>query len=139
MPTRKIILRVNAVFLLVVGLAQAVFELLGHFLGVGPLAGRFTTSLYTIGFFEAHCLAALIGLMMFNASLGKPKRFWHLYAISVHLLLGGANLLFWDSFVRLDFVVPGIVATVFHGAFILAQTSCYTQAKTEAIPSDTYA
>jgi hypothetical protein len=133
------ILRVNAVFLLVVGFAQAVLELLSHFRGVGPLAERFVDSPYTIGFFEAHGLAALIGLMMFHASLGRPKRSWHLYAMGVHLLLGGANLLFWDSFVRLDFVAPGIVATVFHGAFILAQAGCYTQAKTEMIPSETYA
>jgi hypothetical protein len=122
-----------------VGPAQAVFDLLSHFLGVGPLAGKFLDSPYTIGFFEAHGLAALIGVMMFNASLGKPKRSWHLYAMSVHLLLGGANLLFWDSFVRLGFVVPGIVATVFHGTFILAQAGCYTQAKTETVLSETYA
>lgn len=139
MLIQKIILRVNAVFLLSVGFVQLVSELLSHFIGAGPLGGRFTASPYTIGFFEAHGLAVLIGILMFNASLEKPKRFWHLFAVSVHLLLGGANIVFWDSFVTLDFVPAGIIATIFHSLFILAQTGCYVQAKAETVSSETFA
>ena len=131
MRTRKNVLRLNAVFLLLVSLAQATSELLSYFLGVGPLAGKFTSSPYTIGFFEAHSLATLIGLILFKASLGEPERFWHIFAVSVHLLLGGANILFWDSFVTLDFVGPGIVATFFHGIFVVTHTGCYLQANSE--------
>jgi hypothetical protein len=125
---RQTILRLNGTFLLVVGLAQAIFELLSHFLGLGPLGTRFVDSAYTIGFFEAHGLAVLIGLLLLRAAVVRPDRFWHAFAVVVHLLLGGANLLFWSSFVELDFVGPGLVATVFDGIFLVAESYWYRQA-----------
>ena len=36
-------------------------------------------------------------------------------------LLGGANLLFWSSFVYWGLVPMGAIATVFHGLFLIAQ------------------
>jgi hypothetical protein len=68
MLSRKTILRGNAIFLILVGLVQATSELLSHVLSVGSLAGRFVDSRYTIGFFEAHGLAALVAIRMFNTS-----------------------------------------------------------------------
>ena len=123
MSLNKAILRFNAVFLILIGSLQMVFELLSHYLGVGPLAGRFLGSPYTLGFFEAHGLAVVIGILLWRAA-AEPQLFWHQLAVGVHILLGGANLLFWDSFVQLDFVAPGIVATVFHGLFIALESYC---------------
>ena len=123
MSLNKIILRFNAAFLVLIGSLQMTFESLSHFAGVGPLADRFIASPYTIGFFEAHGLAVLMGILLWRAST-EPQRFWHMFAVVIHILLGGANLLFWNSFVQLDFVTPGIVATVFHGIFIVAESYC---------------
>jgi hypothetical protein len=117
---RAAILKADGAFLALVGGAQMIFELLSHFRGVGPLGQIFTASHYTLGFFEAHGFALLIGLLLIFVASADPKRFWHTFAVCVHMLLGGANLLFWSSFVALRLVPMGIVATVFHGLFILA-------------------
>jgi hypothetical protein len=121
-PTRPV-LKLNAAFLTLIGSLQMVFELLSHFGGLGPLSDRFIESPYTIGFFEAHGLAVLMGLLLWRAS-AHPEKFWYQFAVVVHILLGGANLLFWNSFVQLDIVLPGIVATVFHGVFIFLEAYC---------------
>jgi hypothetical protein len=120
MTLNKTILKFNAVFLVVIGSVQLTFESLSHFTGAGPLADRFSASPYTIGFFEAHGLAVLMGILLWRASQ-HPEISWHQLAVVIHILLGGANLLFWDSFVQLDFVLPGIVATIFHGFFIFSE------------------
>jgi hypothetical protein len=123
MLLNKTVLKLNAAFLILIGSLQMIFESLSHFKGLGPLSDRFMGSPFTIGFFEAHGLAALMGLLLWRAS-ANPEKFWHQFAIVIHVLLGGANLLFWSSFVQLDFVLPGIIATVFHGVFIIFEAYC---------------
>ena len=123
MSLNKTVLKSNAIFLMLVGSLQMVFELISHFMGVGPLADRFLNSPYTLGFFEAHGLAVLIGILLWR-SAANPEKFWHQLAVVVHILLGGANLLFWDSFIKLGFITPGIAATVFHGIFVIMEAYC---------------
>jgi hypothetical protein len=38
-----------------------------------------------------------------------------------HLLLGGANVVFWSAFSAFDTVALGLLATIAHGVFVLAQ------------------
>jgi len=123
MSLNKTVLKLNAIFLMLIGALQMIFELLSHFMGIGPLANRFLQSPYTIGFFEAHGLAVLMGILLWRAA-ANPQKFWHQLAVIIHILLGGANLLFWKSFIQLDFVTPGIVATLFHGVFIVTEAYC---------------
>lgn len=123
MSLNKTVLKLNALFLMLIGSLQIIFELLSHFMGAGPLADRFLASPYTLGFFEAHGLAVLMGLLLWRAS-ANPQKFWHELAVIIHILLGGANLLFWNSFIQLDFVAPGVVATVFHGIFVVMEAYC---------------
>jgi hypothetical protein len=120
----------NGAFLALVGGAQMIFELLSHFGSVGPLGRIFAGSHYTIGFFEAHGLALLIGLLLIFVAAADPKRFWHGFAVCVHVLLGGANLLFWSSFVVWGLVPMGIAATAFHGLFLVAQAYCFVHTST---------
>jgi hypothetical protein len=47
------------------------------------------------------------------------------------LLLGAANLLFWHSFVVWGLVPMGIVATAFHGLFLVAQLVCLVRSSTQ--------
>lgn len=133
MITPKTILSANAAFLTAVGLTQILFELASHYRGAGPLGDRFTGSPYTIGFLEAHGLAVLIGILFLKAARAQTTHFWHGFAISVHLLLGGANLLFWHSFVALDFVRPGLAATLCHGLFLLAESYAYHRTRGTAV------
>ena len=132
---RAAIMRANGVFLSLVGGAQMIFELLSHFGGIGPLGPIFTGSHYTIGFLETHGLAFLIGLLLIGVAAPAPKRFWHGFAACVHALLGGANLLFWSSFVYWGLVPMGVIATAFHGLFLVAQLGLYARQieKVEAV------
>lgn len=98
-------------------------ETLGHFLGTGPLAST-VESPHTIGGFEAHGLAALIGVLLVRAADHPERRLWHVVGLSTHLFLGGANLLFWNSFVFQDLVPVGIVTTALHGVFVVAHGAC---------------
>lgn len=121
---RRTILLANGVFLLLVGGAQFTFDLLSHFLGAGPLGTIFTGSSYTIGFAEAHGLAFLFGVLFIRAARSGVDTYWHLVAVAVHILLGGANLLFWPSFVAMGLVPMGVVATAFHGLFVASEAWC---------------
>ena len=107
------LLQASALFLGGAGIVQVALELLGHFARVGPHADTFGGSSYTIGFVEAHALAVLLA-MVFWRGARRPARQLHLMAGSTHLLLAGANLLFWSSFATFGLEVPGAVATVLH-------------------------
>ena len=124
-------MRANGAFLALVGGAQMIFELLSHFRGIGPLGRIFAGSSYTIGFFEAHGLAFLIGLLLIGLAASGQKRYWHIFATCVHLLLGGANLLFWSSFAAWGLVPMGAIATAFHGLFLVAQLLFFVRAPTQ--------
>jgi hypothetical protein len=123
-------MRANGAFLALVGGAQMIFELLSHYFGVGPWGRIFTGSPYTIGFLEAHGLAFLIGVLLIGVAASEQQRYWHGFAACVHVLLGGANLLFWSSFVAWGLVPAGIVATAFHGLFLVAQLFFYVRTST---------
>jgi hypothetical protein len=130
---RSILMRTNGAFLALVGGTQVIFELLSHFFGVGPWGRIFAGSHYTIGFLEAHGLAFLIGLLLIFVAATDTKRFWHIFAACVHLLLGGANLLFWSSFVYWGLVPMGAIATAFHGLFLVAQLVFFVRASTQEV------
>lgn len=118
---RQRILIVDGGFLALVGTVQVALELLAHFLGIGPYAGIFARSAYTIGWVEAHGLAALIGVLLLTAGVRDRRRRWHAFALAVHLLLGAANLVFWHSFVDFAMVPLGQLATAAHLLFATAQ------------------
>jgi hypothetical protein len=118
---RKTVLLVNGLFLALVGGLFMVFDLVSFYWGVGPLGAMLHGVLYTIGFVEAHGLALIIGLLMLRAWRTEPLAIWHLVGASVHLLLGGANLLFWQLVIALDVVALEIVVTAIHGLLFAAQ------------------
>ena len=120
-------LRLDGGFLVTVGSAALVADSLGHFFGLGPLAGTLGSP-YTIGGFEAHGLAAILGAFMLRADL-MERRSWHALGLIVHLLLGSANLMFWSSFLQLDLPTVGIVTTALHIAFVSAQAVCLSRLK----------
>jgi hypothetical protein len=69
-------------------------------------------------------------MLLLSLAASDPKRAWHGFAPCVHVLLGGANLLFWQSFVYWERVPMGAAATVIHGLFVVAQRYCFVRAST---------
>ena len=130
MTARRVLLLVNGLFLALIGGVQVVLELVAYYRGAGPYGDLFHDSPYTIGWVEAHGLAFLIGVLLLVVATRERRRFWHGFLVAVHVLLGGANLLFWNSFVAFGVVPMGIAATIAHGLFVVAHTASLVASRT---------
>ena len=78
-----------------------------------------------IGFIEAHGLALIIAILLWRAA---PLRSWHLTAFAVHILLGTANLVFWQFFIVSDTLLAGYVTTSLHWVFATLQLAAFVSA-----------
>lgn len=116
------LLRVNAVFLMFMGGAAASADAVGHFLGKGPFGEVMFRATLTISSFEAHLLAVVIGALLWTGAGLPERRLFHVLAASVHGVLGGSNLLFFENaFGALDLRVFGVIITTLHFIFVLTQ------------------
>ncbi len=111
---RRLLLRVNAVFLVIAGLgAWLKLDFPASFAGAGPLAPLIAHEpSLGIGFIEAHGLALILGVVLWRAASTTS---WHLTAAAVHLLLGTCNLVFWQLYVVTGTLPMGWVSTMIHG------------------------
>ena len=115
-----------------VGGVQVAFEISAYTTGGGPFGTAFQGSPYVIGFVEAHGLACIIGVVLLTVATNDGRRFWHAFALSVHLLLAIANVTFWSSFSFFHVVPLGIAATLAHVLFILAHATILTATRQTA-------
>ena len=119
--TRTILLRANALWLLLGSLGGLTVDLSGVLLARGPIGIVLRGSPdAAIGFVEAHGLALICSVLLWRAA---PLRSWHLTGAAVHALLGTANLVFWQLFVSGDVLLMGYVTTALHGVFAALQLS----------------
>jgi len=117
--TRKIILRANAIYLLVASLAGLRMDMRASFFSTGVQAPLIALAPHTgIGFIEAHGLAFIIGMLLLRAA---PLRSWHLAGMAVHVLLGTSNLVFWQIFIAADILAVGYITTSLHWTFAALQ------------------
>lgn len=124
--TRSIILRANAVFLLVAASWGFSADLAGAFFAIGPQKPILALAPHAaIGFVEAHGLAFIIGVLLWRA---EPARLWHLTAAAVHVLLGTCNLVFWQIFIAADALWGGYVTTSLHATFAVLQVAAASAA-----------
>ena len=85
-----------------------------------------------IGFIEAHGLALIIGLTLWPVAY---SRHWHAFLAAVHLLLGTANLLFWQFFIAVDVLIVGYATTAARWLFVVAYPAALAGAARLAAPS----
>ena len=117
--TRQRILRANAFFLGAASIGGLLFmDLPGAFFSAGPLTRIITESHASIGFVEAHGLALILSVLLWRAA---PTRSWHFTAAAVHMLLGTANIVFWQLFVASDTLPMGYITTSLHWLFVTFQ------------------
>jgi hypothetical protein len=123
---RRVVLLADGLFLAAIGAVQLFLELLAHYGNAGPYASIFAGSPYTLGWFEAHGFAVLVGSLFLTVAARDPRPLWHPFGLAVHALLGGANVLFWTSFTAFDAIAIGILATTAHVLFVVAHAACST-------------
>ena len=115
-PTRRLILRANAVYIGLAGVAGMLFDIRGVLYGLGPQGRVLAQAPHAaIGFIEAHGLAVILAVLLWRAT---PARSWHLTAVAMEVLLGTSNLAFWDLFVATDALTVGYVTTGLHWIFV---------------------
>ncbi len=119
------ILRANAVWLMVAASGGMLTDVLGIFFARGPQRMISIAPHTGIGFIEAHGLALIFGVLLWRAA---PARSWHLTAAAVHVLLGTANLVFWQYFVAADMLAAGYITTLLHWLFVALQLFAATTA-----------
>jgi hypothetical protein len=116
----KTLLLVNGIALGAVGFVQSHFDLAGSFLGLGPMGAYLHGKADTVGFFEAHLLAFILAvLILIHRKSEGPT--WNWTAAGIHLLLGSANLMFWQIFVDAGQLPLGIISTSAHGVFFVLE------------------
>lgn len=112
---RTSILKTHAAFLLVASIGGMIMDSAGSFLGRGPEASVNAVTPYIgVGFFEAHGLALILGVVLWRAPVA---RYWHWVAMSVAVLLGTANLAFWPIFTTIGILPMGYITTAAHALF----------------------
>jgi len=131
----RLLLIADALFLAVMGLFGLFSDLASFNASAGPFGAMFANDPRVIGVVEAHGLAliaGLAGLAALRTSTATPRH-WHAHFAAVHLLLGGANLAFFQVFVMIGGTTGGIAVTAVHFAFAAAQLACLVRHRAPSV------
>ncbi|MCI0535362.1 MAG: hypothetical protein L0Z50_09040 [Verrucomicrobiales bacterium] len=124
------ILRANALWLTIGATGGLLMDVLGIFFGHGPQSRIVTVAPHTgIAFIEAHGLALIVSILLWQVA---PLRSWHFAAAAVDVLLGSANLVFWQFFVAGDMLALGYITTSLHWLFAVLQLFAASSAPSSA-------
>jgi len=121
---RRILLRVDAVFLMVAGLFGLSSDLQSYGSGSGPFGQTFYQDPTVIGVVEAHALAILTAGTLWFLSTHHTGRFGHFVAIGAHTIMGVSNIVWFEVFTRVQAETQGIAVTAVHFAFVAANAYC---------------
>jgi hypothetical protein len=113
-------LRIHGYFLMITGSLASLNDLLSYFFARGPFGASLYQQPLTIGPFEAHVLAAILGLVLLRRG-DLRDRWWNLVAAAIALSLGIANLVWFEAFHVVGSVAFGVVITTIHFVFVAGQ------------------
>jgi hypothetical protein len=110
----RVVLFVDAAFLLVMGIGSYVFDRLSYTSGAGVFGNALHNQPYVLGFVEAALLIAVIGAGFLLAGLSRPAVAWHVFAILVHAALMSVDLGYQDLMTTLGISAgfAPVIATV---------------------------
>ncbi|MBC7889074.1 MAG: hypothetical protein H7Z13_14455 [Ferruginibacter sp.] len=120
---KKLILKIDGIFLMVMGSIAALADLAGYLSGKGPFGKVYYNNVVVIGGFEAHCLAVVLGFTLFAKHKSADPIFFIKIAVVIHALLGISNLVWFKVFYETATVPMGYIATIAHFAFVLLHTT----------------
>jgi hypothetical protein len=122
---RKLILRTDALILGVFGIFGLTMDLLSYFAGLGTWQQQFFNNPLAVGVVEAHGLAIMMSVLLLRFAGRSDRPTGHLLAATIHLLLGTANLIFWQAFLDTNQLPLGYITTGFHGLFVALNALCF--------------
>ena len=121
-------IRINALFLLVMGTGAALMDLLSYFFAAGAWGDFLHGQVLAVGPFEAHVLAAIFGVVLLRHARTQD-RYWNAVAGTIALSLGIANLIWFGIFHATGTVPMGVVVTIIHWVFVAGQAYSYFTSK----------
>ena len=116
---KKNILKIDGLFLVIMGSLAGITDLVSYFAGKGPFGKVYFQNSIAIGGFEAHCLAVIIGAVLVLKSKSQEAAFYHKVAIFIHSTLGVSNLIWFNVFLDTNTIPMGYITTLAHFSFIL--------------------
>jgi hypothetical protein len=121
--TRRRILQIHGIALIVVGLANVVLSTVGAFWGIGMMGFLQVQRIGHVGLIQAYLLAALFGVVLLIGARQPVPIIWDGIGLLVHLSILVAYVLYWDFFPA---VAPGFeavrYAALFHISFAALET-----------------
>lgn len=117
------ILKVHAIFLIVLTISNTILSLIGQFKSIGPYKWLVNYPLVEAGLFQAYLLMLLLAVViLFNAN--KPNAwFYSLIAILAHTVSLSVNFIFRDSFTILGFVMLSNFSIAIHSFWIFVEAA----------------
>lgn len=126
---KKNILKIDGLFLAIMGTFAGITDLASYFTGKGPFGPVYFQNSIAIGGFEAHCLAIITGIILVAKSKTPDAVFFNKTAIAIHSALGVSNLIWFKVFLDTNTIPMGYITTVAHFAFILLNTMAIYEKK----------
>ena len=114
----RIIISIDAYFLIVAGALAGFFDMLSYITGKGVWRLTFYKNPLAIGFFEAHMLAIIIGLFLLRMCQKQDWVFAMRMALVIHLILGVSNIIWFEGFSMVNAEIGGLIATIIHFVFV---------------------
>ncbi len=120
---RSLLLGLDGLFLVLSGCFGLAADLASYLAGMGPFGTVFLGDPGVIGVVEAHGLAILTGIAVWAVGIRHSRRYWHWHLAMTHALLGTANIAFFGVFEQVGARTGGVVVTVVHFIFVIAQAT----------------
>jgi len=116
---KKTILKIDGLFLMIMGTLAGISDLIGYFTGAGPFGTVYYQNSIAIGGFEAHCLAAIAGLVLYTKRKSPDVSFFNQTAMAIHFALGISNIIWFNIFYETGTLPMGYATTIAHFLFVL--------------------
>lgn len=128
---KKLILRIDAVFIGLAGVFGVASDLLSYFAGKGAFGRIFYKNPFVIAGVEAHLLAVMAAGFIWHLSKSRHGSSGSSMGIIVHLICGISNIIWFDVFSTVNAFAQGIAVTILHFLFTGLNTALIYQDKAE--------
>jgi hypothetical protein len=119
--TRKIIIRVHVVMIMLMGLAACAASSIGRFTGQGDFAWLAENHFAYGGLIQAYFLMAVLGLSIWFGTTNRVPARWHLIGALAHVMPLAANFMMFPYAGEVNFENYSRIATTIHALWIVIE------------------